>query len=81
MTNTPLTDLLERAYAMDECKTLTEASEALQLSPSTITTSVYKAMKQRGMRPFSSSAFGVRPWLKGLIEKLEFEVEGMERIG
>lgn len=81
MTNTPPGDLLERAYAMDECKTLTEASEALGIAAGTITSSLYKAMKQRGMRPFSSTAFGLRPWLKQLIEKLEFEVEGMERIG
>ena len=79
--NTPLPDLLERAYALDECKTLQDAAEALGVSASTITTSLYKAMKQRGIRPFSSTAFGLRPWLKQLIEKLEFEVQGMEQVG
>lgn len=77
----PASELLERAYALNECESVREAGDALNITPSCITKSLYQAMCSRYIRPRSSSVFAVRGRLKELIALLESEVNGWEVIG
>ncbi len=73
-------DLLERAYAFDECKTAQEAGDVLGLSKTAITHSLYIGMVKRGFKPINGGVIELRKHIKRFIAALEVETQQAGRL-